>query len=68
MVRETEWSLYETVVGELFSMWGQTQIDLFATVKNKKALLFCSWIPNPRALSVDALPIVYIYNVFPSNC
>ena len=44
-IRSGEWVLKSSVVNSLFALWGQPIIDLFATQENKKAMLFCSWIP-----------------------
>ena len=40
-----------------FSNLGHPTIDLFATFENKKAVVFCSWIQHPQALTVDTLAI-----------
>ena len=50
----TEWSLSISVVEKLFQIWGKPMIDLFATIENKKAPLFCSWIHHPEAYAMDA--------------
>ena len=34
-------------------------IDFFATQENKKAMLFCSWIPSQHAFALDALSVAW---------
>lgn len=55
IIRMTEWSLDTTVVNRLFQQLGTPVIDLFATSVNKKLPVFCSPIPEEKAISVDAL-------------
>ena len=40
MIRQTEWSLNQTVVQKVFCHWGFPLMDLFATFQNKKTVLF----------------------------
>lgn len=54
-VRPTEWELNSQIVQNIFQLWGQPSVDLFATYENKKTVVFCSWILHPQALAVDAL-------------
>merc|ERR1712074_235830 len=56
-VRETEWSLHQKAVNILFLLWGKPNIDLFASIHNRKAPVFCSRIPSPLAYSKDAFSI-----------
>jgi hypothetical protein len=58
-VRDTEWSLNKTVTSQIFNIWGQPLIDLFATQENKQTTLFCSWLPQPQAFALDALSIAW---------
>jgi len=51
------WELNNVVVQKIFQIWGHPTIDIFATFENKKAVVFCSWIQHPQALTVDALAI-----------
>ena len=46
-------------MNSLFALWGQPMIDLFATQENKKAMLFCSWIPSQHAFALDALSVAW---------
>ncbi|XP_045212562.2 uncharacterized protein LOC123563664 [Mercenaria mercenaria] len=62
-VKQTEWSLDQTVVSKIFTLWGHPLIDLFATFENKKTPVFCSWIPHQQSFSGDALSIAW-QNIF----
>ena len=52
-----EWELANRVVQQLFQIWNTPQIDLFATLENKKLPKFCSLRPCPQAEAVDALSL-----------
>lgn len=70
-IRPTEWSLNRTVVQTIFHRWGYPVIDLFASAVNKQTQVFCSWIPHPEALALDALTISWenmFAFVFPPLC
>lgn len=56
-IRMTEWALKETIVQQIFQVWGSPMIDLFATKENRKTPIFCSWVYHPQAMAVDALSI-----------
>ena len=56
-VMVTEWSLNKSVVHQLFQIWGFPLIDLFASAENHWTQTFCSLIPHPEALALDALSI-----------
>jgi hypothetical protein len=55
LVPHTEWELNDYVVQQLFHIWTEPSVDLFATVKNKKLKRFCSLAPHPQAEYQDAL-------------
>jgi ribonuclease HI len=57
MLSPTEWELDDQVVCQLFLIWGQPQIDLFASESNKKLPRFCSLFPSQQAFHQDALAI-----------
>jgi phosphoribosylformylglycinamidine (FGAM) synthase-like amidotransferase family enzyme len=40
-----------------YGFWGHPLIDLFASIHNRQKQIFCSWMPHPEALAVDALTI-----------
>ena len=46
-------------MNSLFALRGQPMIDLFAFQENKKAMLFCSWIPSQHAFALDALSVAW---------
>ena len=50
----TEWSLHPQVARSLLRAWGNPSIDLFATCLNAKLPLYCSLVPDPRAVFEDA--------------
>lgn len=54
---ETEWSLEQSFFNEISSVFGQFDIDLFASSINKKCPLFVSWFPNPLAFAIDAFSL-----------
>ena len=53
----TEWTLHRPIVDQIFHLLGHPLIDLFASIQNRQAQIFCSWIPHPQALALDALTI-----------
>ena len=70
-VRETEWSLNPKMAHQVFNHLGQPMIDLFASYENKKTQVFCSWVPHPQALALDALSITWenmFAYAFPPTC
>ena len=50
----TEWSLHPQVARALLRAWGNPSIDLFATCLNAKLPLYCSLVPDPKAVFEDA--------------
>lgn len=52
---QTEWSLKQSVAQALFELWEEPLLDLFATAKNTKTLVFCSWRFEEKAHHIDAL-------------
>ncbi|CAC5417774.1 unnamed protein product [Mytilus coruscus] len=56
-IQPTEWTLNNQIVQSVFAMWGEPTIDLFASVHNHQRPVFCTWLPHPSALAVDALSI-----------
>ena len=51
----TEWSLHPEIVKRIFRFWGTPEVDMFATLSNSHLPRFMSPVPEPRALTVDAL-------------
>ncbi|XP_064109710.1 uncharacterized protein LOC135217671 [Macrobrachium nipponense] len=54
-VLPTEWILDIRVCKDLWRLWGQPTIDLFATSRNNRLPLFCSPVPDPLAWKTDAM-------------
>ena len=50
----TEWSLHPQVARALLRAWDNPSIDLFATCLNAKLPLYCSLVPDPKAVFEDA--------------
>ena len=50
----TEWSLHPQVVRALLHAWGSPLLGLFVTSLNAKLPLYCSLVPDPRAVFKDA--------------
>ena len=67
----TEWSLHSQVARSLLRVWGNPSIDLFATCLNAKLPLYCSLVPDPKALFEDAFRYpwddldLYVFPPFP---
>ncbi|XP_060587794.1 uncharacterized protein LOC132743278 [Ruditapes philippinarum] len=58
-IRDSEWSLKDCFLQKIFNLWGHPLMDLFATEKNKKTMLFCTWIPSQYAYATDALSVAW---------
>jgi len=67
--RETEWSLSNKVYGEIISLFGTPEIDLFASQSNFKCAKYISWKPDPLSYEIDAFTISWFGKftyIFPS--
>ena len=51
----TEWTLHQEVCSQLWRLWGQPSIDLFATSLTKRLPNYMSLHADPQAVAVDAL-------------
>ena len=51
----TEWSLHKTVVRLIFEHWPTPHVDLFASEKNHKLLVFFSVHPSQTSSGINAL-------------
>jgi hypothetical protein len=51
----TEWTLDQTVVNQVFQVWGSPMIDMFASQYNARLPLYCSRQMEIRAAMTDAL-------------
>ena len=56
-ITQTEWSLAPPVALQIWKVWGQPHLVLFATVHNAKLPLFVSPYPEPTAWDTDALSL-----------
>ena len=54
---DSEWSLNDAIFQEICKIFGQPDIDLFASRLNYKIKPFCSWSPEPGAAFVDAFTV-----------
>jgi ribonuclease HI len=54
VVDSNDFELDNISYNKLIKMFGQPEIDLFATSKSKKCPRFYSWFPDPESESVDA--------------
>ena len=54
-VVHSEWSLNQSVLVHLWSIWGLPQIDTFATQFNNRLPRYFSPLPDPSSEAVDAL-------------
>lgn len=55
----TEWSLLPLVTQNLWKLWFLPDIDLFATIYNRKLVRYVSPFPDNNAVSVDALSMTW---------
>lgn len=53
-VLATEWTLHQEVCKDLWRLWGQPSVDLFATSQNFRLQVFVSPFPDPMAIATDA--------------
>ena len=49
-----EWSLNDKLFAKVVKVFGEMEVDLFATRLNAKLPCYVSWQPDPKALAVDA--------------
>ena len=55
----SDWKLHREIFLSLDKRLGPFSIDLFASRMNTQLPLYCSWRPDPTALAVDALSILW---------
>ena len=53
----TEWSLQASVYSDITKVWGEPEIDLFASRLNFKENCYVSWEPDPGSFWVDAFTL-----------
>ncbi|MCG8112262.1 MAG: hypothetical protein N0E59_16015, partial [Candidatus Thiodiazotropha taylori] len=56
---DTEWSLDESVFHRIKEIYGQFDIDLFASAKNHKCVKYASFKPDHRAFAINAFSLVW---------
>ena len=54
---QVEWQLNKDIFCDICELWGDPQIDLFASRLNSQLKRFCSWKPDPDASFIDAFSI-----------
>lgn len=54
---QVEWQLNKDIFCDICELWGEPQIDLFASRLNSQLKRFCSWKPDPDASFIDAFSI-----------
>ena len=60
-----EWSLNDRIFNKIVKIFGQPDVDLFATRLNAKTEKYISWRPDPGAIAVDAFSIQWNdFNLF----
>ncbi|KAJ8034660.1 hypothetical protein HOLleu_21589 [Holothuria leucospilota] len=63
-----EWTLNKNLFCDIMKLWGQPDIDLFASRNNNQLNKFVSWVPDPSAFAVDAFSLnwgKYYFYAFP---
>jgi len=60
----TEWALTSHAFAKICAKFGRPEIDLFASRLNHKVDTYCSWKPDPSAISVDAFTIPWSNKFF----
>lgn len=60
----SEWELGSEFFKEIVKLFGQPEIDLFATFRNSKCDRFVSWRPDPYAENIDAFTLCWSNLVF----
>ncbi|MEW8548295.1 MAG: hypothetical protein AB2693_32730 [Candidatus Thiodiazotropha sp.] len=56
---DTEWSLDESVFNHIQDIYGQFDIDLFASARNHKCVKYTSFKPDCRAFAVNAFSLIW---------
>ena len=67
-----EWSLNDKLFKKVVKVFGEPEIDLFATRLNNKVDKYVSWKPDPTAFAIDAFSLewsnMYFYAFPPFSC
>ena len=67
-VDNTEWELNPKIFKRVCKLFGNPEVDLFASRLNKKVERFVSWAPDPESWKVDAFTFRwtgYLFYLFP---
>ena len=56
---QTEWSLHPKIFQRICQIWHRPMVDMFATKMNNKPPLYVCPVPDPNAMAVDALNILW---------
>ena len=59
----TEWSISDFIFRQIVDIWGDPDIDLFATRINCKIPMYVSWKPDPGCQAVDAFSFPWNYHL-----
>ena len=68
---DLEWMLSAHVFKRTIALFGQPDIDLFASRLNVQVETYVSWKPHPKAKSVDAFTVdwsQFFFSAFPPFC
>ncbi|XP_077989926.1 uncharacterized protein LOC144444386 [Glandiceps talaboti] len=63
-----EWMLQPTIFNKIVDIWGNPDIDLFASRLNKQLPTYIAWKPDPGAEHIDAMSLDwanYFFYAFP---
>ena len=60
----TEWSLDGKIYSKICKVFGEPEIDLFASRLNHKTDVYVSWHPDPQAVAVDAFTMPWTDHFF----
>ena len=59
----SEWKLNPDALQLCTKVWGQPDIDLFASRINYQLKPYVSWLPDPEAVAVDAFSVCWSYKL-----
>ena len=56
---DMEWSLIDSIFNKIQDIYGQFDIDLFASTKNHKCIKYASFEPDCRAFAINAFSLIW---------
>ncbi|XP_073409965.1 uncharacterized protein [Dendrobates tinctorius] len=62
-LRQGEWCLNQKVFRDIVALWGQPEVDLFATKENRQIKIFASLSPSDHPDILDALLTPWNFNL-----